>query len=91
MGVVCKVGTVDYSVSCEYEESRDSEGKGRGKKGRKEERKREKKKREEKTKLIKWGRERKVEQERAKQIDIYMEWKRRWVIKFKKVKILNKK
>jgi hypothetical protein len=32
-----------------------------------------------------------VEQERAKQIDIYMEWKRRWVIKFKKVKILNKK
>jgi hypothetical protein len=49
---------------------RDSEGKGRGRRGRNGEERRRKKTRKN------WGKERKLEQERAKQIDIWTEWKR---------------
>jgi hypothetical protein len=71
MGITCKVGIMDYSVSGECLGGRDSGGKGRGKR-RSKEKGREEKRKEKKN----GGREKNVEQERDKQIDIGTEWKR---------------
>jgi hypothetical protein len=68
--VTCKVGIIEYLASGEYGGDRISGGKRRVKKGRKGEEKKIKKRRRN------WGRKRKVEQDRAKQIDIWAEWKR---------------
>jgi hypothetical protein len=70
MGVVHKVGIVVYSVSDEC-----GRGMGIGKKwGKRRERRRKEERTEENKKN--WGRERKVEHEKAKQTDIWTEWKR---------------
>jgi hypothetical protein len=72
MVVMYEIVMVDYTVSGECGRGRASGEKGRRVEGGKGEERSEYKEREEKN----WGRERKVGQERAKQIDIWTEWKR---------------
>jgi hypothetical protein len=72
MGVMCKFDIVDYSVNGECGGSRGSGVKGRGRKGGEDGERR----REEKGQKKSWGRERKVGQERAKQICIWTKRKK---------------
>jgi hypothetical protein len=71
--VTHKVDIVDYSVSGKCGGGRDSGGK----EGGREEGKEKMEERIEEKRRKNWGRERKMGQERAKQIDIWTEWKRK--------------